>query len=55
MCREKWIQISRQHGLEIEDTPKPKDQTGLTLEEFHLVHIHRCRELSPPLEVCYFT
>ena len=34
MCREKWIQISRQHGLEIEDTPKPKEQTGLTLEEF---------------------
>jgi len=30
----KWIQISRQHGLEIEDTPKPKEQTGLTLEEY---------------------
>ena len=34
MCREKWIQISRQHGLEIEDTPKPKDQVGLPLEDF---------------------
>jgi len=34
MCREKWISIARKHGLEIEDTPKPKDQVGLTLEEF---------------------
>lgn len=34
MCREKWISIARKHGLEIEDRPKPKDQVGLTLEEF---------------------
>ena len=34
MCREKWISIARKHGLDIEDTPKPKDQVGLTLEEF---------------------
>jgi len=25
----------RSHGLEIEDTPKPRDEAGKTLEEFH--------------------
>ena len=34
MCREKWIFIARSHGLEIEDTPKPRDEVGKTLEEF---------------------
>lgn len=34
MCREKWIFIARSHGLEIEDTPKPRDEAGKTLEEF---------------------
>lgn len=34
MCREKWIFIARSHGLEIEDTPKPQDEVGKTLEEF---------------------
>lgn len=34
ICREKWISIARSHGLEIEDTPKPKSEVGLTLEEF---------------------
>ena len=26
MCREKWIFIARSHGLEIEYTPKPRDE-----------------------------
>ena len=34
MCREKWIFIARSHGLEIEDTPKPREESGKTLEEF---------------------
>lgn len=34
MCREKWIFIARSHGLEIEDTPKPRNEVGKTLEEF---------------------
>ena len=34
MCREKWIFIARSHGLEIEDTPKPREEVGKTLEEF---------------------
>ena len=34
ICREKWISIARSHGLEIEDTPKPRDEVGKTLEEF---------------------
>ena len=34
MCREKWIFIARSHGLEIEDTPKPRDEVGKTLEKF---------------------
>lgn len=34
MCREKWILITRSHGLEIEDTPKPKSEVGRSLEEF---------------------
>lgn len=34
MCREKWIFIARSHDLEIEDTPKPRDEVGKTLEEF---------------------
>ena len=34
MCWEKWIFIARSHGLEIEDTPKPRDEAGKTLEEF---------------------
>jgi hypothetical protein len=34
MCREKWIFIACSHGLEIEDTPKPLDEVGKTLEEF---------------------
>jgi len=32
--REKWIFIARSHGLEIEDTPKPRDEVGKPLEEF---------------------
>lgn len=34
MCRERWIFIARSHGLEIEDTPKPRKESGKTLEEF---------------------
>ncbi|MBP3561873.1 MAG: hypothetical protein J6J67_05170 [Treponema sp.] len=34
MCREKWIFIAHSHGLEIEDTPKPREESGKTLEEF---------------------
>ena len=34
MCREKWIFIARSPGLEIEYTPKPRDEVGKTLEEF---------------------
>lgn len=34
MCRERWIFIARSHGPEIEDTPKPRDEVGKTLEEF---------------------
>lgn len=34
MCRERWIFIARSHGLEIEDTPKPREESGKTLEEF---------------------
>lgn len=34
ICREKWIFIARSHGLEIEDTPKPRDEVGKTLEKF---------------------
>ena len=34
LCREKWIFIARSHGLETEDTPKPQDEVGKTLEEF---------------------
>lgn len=34
MCREKWIFIARSHELEIEDTPKPREESGKTLEEF---------------------
>lgn len=34
MCRERWISIARSHGLEIEDTPKPKSEVGKSLEEF---------------------
>ena len=34
MCREKWIEVCRSHGLEIIDIPKPREQVGLTLEEF---------------------
>ena len=34
MCREKWIFIARSHGLEIEDTPKPREESGKTLEKF---------------------
>lgn len=29
ICREKWISIAaRSHGLEIEDTPKPREESG---------------------------
>lgn len=34
ICREKWIFIARSHGLEIEDTPKPRDEVGKTLGKF---------------------
>ncbi len=34
LCREKWIFIARSHGLEIEDTPKPREESGKSLEEF---------------------
>ncbi|MCR4789795.1 MAG: plasmid recombination protein [Treponemataceae bacterium] len=34
MCREKWISIARSHGLEIEDTPKPKNEVGKDLSDF---------------------
>lgn len=34
MCREKMIEIARKHGMAIEDKPKPKEEVGLTLEEF---------------------
>lgn len=34
ICREKWIFIARSHGLEIEYTPKPRDEVGKTLEKF---------------------
>lgn len=34
MCREKCIFIARSHGLEIEDTPKPREEVGKTLKEF---------------------
>ena len=34
MCREKWIFIARSRGLEIEDTPKPREESGKTLEEY---------------------
>lgn len=34
MYWEKWIFIARFHSLEIEDTPKPREESGKTLEEF---------------------
>ena len=34
LCREKWIFIARSHGLKIEDTPKPREESGKTLGEF---------------------
>ena len=45
MCREKWIFIARSHGLEIEDTPKPRDEVGKTLEE-----ISNWDELMPSIQ-----
>ena len=32
--RKVWISICRSHGLEIEDTPKPRNQSGLSLKEY---------------------
>ena len=34
MCRDKWISIARSHGLEIENTPKPKSEVGKDLAAF---------------------
>ena len=34
MCRQKLIEIGRAHGLNIEDKPKPREEVGLTLEEY---------------------
>ncbi|MDY3768847.1 MAG: hypothetical protein SOZ83_04500 [Sphaerochaetaceae bacterium] len=34
MCWGKWIFIPLSHGLEIEDTSKPREESGTTLEEF---------------------
>lgn len=34
MCRQKLIEIGRAYGLNIEDKPKPREEVGLTLEEY---------------------
>lgn len=34
MCRQKLIDIGRAHGMNIEEAPKPKEEVGLTLEEY---------------------
>ena len=34
MCREKQIEICKKHGVEIEWQPKPKDESGQTLEVY---------------------
>lgn len=36
MCRKKWISVVKSHGFEIDDTPKPKNQVGMSLEEYQL-------------------
>lgn len=34
MCREHLLQICREHGLEIEETPQEKSRSGRTLEDY---------------------
>ena len=34
MCRQKLEDIARDHGMNIEDRRKPKEEVGLTLEEY---------------------
>lgn len=34
LCRSQWISIARSHGLDIEDTPKPKNKVGKDLVRF---------------------
>ena len=52
MCRKKWISIARKHGLDIEDTPKTKNQVGLTLEEFQKREDEKRNEIYQMLAQC---
>ena len=34
LCREKLFEIARSYGVELETEPRPKDQSGLSIDEF---------------------